>query len=128
MIHMKTFLPFTVCLLVLGACSGSETSVYDKNGLLKGHVTVNSSEMATVVNKSGTIVGEVKGSEIFNRSGSKVGSVQSDGDIEDRNDTIVGTIKGERCIAKGGSEVGHLTSDIDNEAAAGACLLLLLLQ
>jgi hypothetical protein len=123
---MKRLLPLIACLGLLSACSGSQTEVYDRNGLLKGHVTVNSQDSATIVNKAGSIVGEVKGSDIYSRTGVKAGSVQDDGDIMDRSGNPVGSIHGAKCVDDGNIEAGHLTSDIDDQAAAGACLLLLL--
>ena len=113
--------------VLLSACSDPQVSVYDDNGLLKGHVTVHSSTTATIRNKAGSIVGEVKEKEVLNRSGSKVGTVESDGDILNRNGTRVGYIKGESCRSTSDVERGHLYDDTDLEAAGGACLLLLLL-
>jgi hypothetical protein len=124
---MKHLFSLLLLSVLLTACFDSQTDVYDENGLRKGHVTVNGSDTATIVNKAGSIVGEVKGSEIFTRSGSKAGDVKNGREIYDRNGVRKGKVVRDECYNRDDVEVGHLSSDIDDEAAGGACLLLLLL-
>lgn len=113
--------------LFLFGCSDTGTSVYDRNDKRVGSVAVRDADHATVYGDSGGTVGEVRVRSVLNRNESIVGSVTEDDRILDRNDASIGAIRnGTQCTDRNDSLVGSLAADIDDEAAGGACLLLLL--
>lgn len=115
--------------LLLSACFDSGTSVYNRAGERVGSVSEQSGEAATVYGSDGGSVGRVSGNEVYHSGGSYVGRVTEGDDIYDSGGSYRGRVSsGTRCIDRGGTRVGYLNSDIDDEAAGGACLLLLLLN
>lgn len=120
--------PALALVLALTACSTSSgTTVRDRQGVDVGNVVVESADRATVYNRAGSRVGNVNEDRIFDRSGTRVGRVTEDDRIFDRSDTRVGEVRDEtKCVDRNGTQVGRLSADIDDEAAGGACLLLVL--
>ena len=115
-------------LLLVTACGSSGTTVRDRQGVDVGRVVVESEERATVYDRGGSRVGNIKDKSIFNRASTRVGRVTDDDRIFDRSEQRVGSVRGEtKCVNRAGTQVGRLSADIDDEAAAGGCLLLLLL-
>ncbi len=114
-----------VCLLFV-ACGPSGTSLYNASGTRVGSVSVENAERAIVYDRDGSRVGDVRGMDVFDRNGSRRGRVTSDDRILNRDGTRVGRIDVKRCRDKNDVTRGELTSDIDDEAAGGGCLLLVL--
>lgn len=126
MSRMRRLLPSSLLALLLCACGPSGISVYDENDSRVGSVKVESSTKATVYDKSGYSAGEVISQNVYDDDGTRVGYVQTDGDIRDTNGYLKGRIEGKRCEDEDGYGAGSIAQDIDDEAAGGACLLLVL--
>ena len=111
------------------ACFGpSGTSVFDVTGTRVGRVSVQDEDSATIFDAAGNREGRVSDDRVLNRAGSRVGRITSDDRILDSSGTRVGRVSGETsCLDRSGTRVGRIAEDIDDEAAGGACLLLLLL-
>lgn len=123
---MRRLLPCVSLALILAACDSSGTSVYDANNNRVGSVRVDSANKAIVFDKSGNSIGEVDSQNVYDDDETRIGQVQTDGDIVDTNGYNKGKINGKRCENKDGYKAGMIAEDIDDEAAGGACLLLLL--
>lgn len=124
---MLKYIPLLGCVL-LTACGPSGTSVFDANGNRVGRVEVLSASEASVYDNAGNKVGTIENDRVENTSGNKVGSVKTDHRILNNSDSKVGKMRGDgtTCENNSTSKVGAIASVIDNEAAGGACLLLLL--
>ena len=119
---LLALLPFLV------ACTPSGTAVFDDDGKRVGRVSIRNEERATVIDRAGETVGTVREDRVFDSAGNRVGRVTEDDRILDSAGTRIGRIGGgTRCINRAGVRAGVIGSDIDDEAAGGACLLLLLL-
>lgn len=123
---MRRLLLISLFALGLCSCGPSGTAVYDKNDSRVGNVSVTSATKATVYGKDGYTRGEIISQNIYDSDGTRVGYVQTDGDIVDTNGYSKGQIDGKRCEDDDGYLIGTIAEDIDDEAAGGACLLLLL--
>lgn len=118
---------FLLGALFLTACFDSGTSVYNRAGERVGSVSESSAESATVYGSDGSSAGRIAADGVYDSGGSYVGRVTESADLYDSGGSYRGRVSdGTRCIDRGGTSVGYLSSDIDDEAAGGACLLLLL--
>ena len=108
------------------SCDSTSTSVFDRNGSRVGRVDVISSTEAEIFNAFGSQIGRVDQDDVFDQSNNRKGRVTSSNRILDASSNFKGRIRGEDCLDRDDDIVGSLTSDIDDEAAGGACLLLLL--
>lgn len=116
-------------ILFLTGCRGPGTPVFNREGNVSGSVSVENPASATVYDKGGLNVGHVQGTLVSDRNGTRRGTVLANGttEIYDRAGRSMGTIRGGvNCFDHSGRHVGRLSADIDDEAAGGACLLLLL--
>ena len=119
---------FLLCFMfLLTACGPSGISVFDETGARVGRVTVENDDRARIFDSAGSRIGKVIEDRVFNTVGSRVGRITSDDRILNAAGTRIGRVSGEtRCLDNTGSNVGRIGTDIDDEAAGGACLLLLL--
>ncbi len=116
-----------VLALLLLSCEPSGVSVYDKNDNRVGRVNAVDKTHADLYDRDGSRAGKVTEDEVFDRDGTRVGRVTSDDRILNRSGTQVGRVsEGTKCLDTGGDRVGRIAEDIDDEAAGGACLVLLL--
>jgi hypothetical protein len=124
----KRFFFLLPALLLLSACGPSGVNVYDEDDNKVGEVVVSSADNATVYDEDDITVGKVRGSDVYDRSDNRVGRVRSDGStIEDDDGTRVGRVRdGKICADRDSNNMGRIAEDIDDQAAAGACLLLLI--
>lgn len=115
----------TFCLLLTACFDAPGVLIYDTSGNKAGSVSV-SGETATIYDRNGYSIGKVKGDTVYDDDDRTIGEVQGDGDIVGTDGYRKGRIEGKRCENRDGYEAGTIASDIDDEAAGGACLLLLL--
>lgn len=129
MTELKSITALTALTLLLGGCSQTDVRVFNRLGNSVGTVHVKDSENASVLVASGDTVGFIRGKIVRDKQNMRVGSIRKNSTtlILNRAGDIVGSLEsGRECYAKDGEHLGTLTATIDNEAAGGACLLLLL--
>lgn len=118
-------------LLFLTACDSTRTKVFNNLGNTVGQVKVQDSDNARIERLDGTDIGKVTDTIVRNEDDERIGRIVSDtveATIFNRNGTMVGSLKDVTdCYDDNGRQIGKLAAAIDPEAAAGACLLLLLL-
>ncbi len=110
----------------LVACTGSRTRVYDERGRPVGRVAIANESSATIFDEDDEIVGRVIENLVYNSSENIAGSVTPDDRILDREGKRVGRLSGEKCLNRASVAIGKVSDQIDDEAAGGACLLLLI--
>ena len=117
-----------ICTLLLVSCNG-EVSVYNRLGNVVGFVKVQG-KSAVIWNWDGVRMGSVEKNEVRNRDGTIVGKLRRrEGLILIEGDNATGYLQdGTDCYDVTGYRKGRIGSVIDPEAAAGACLLLILEQ
>jgi|GEM_PF-2081629 len=125
------FLLFLLPLPLLGACDGKDAgAVYAAKGREVGEVRSESDKEATVIDIYGQVRGHIRGGLVRNDSGGRAGTVVvTDGSvsIRDPNGKEIGQLKdGSGCVGPSGTQLGTVRGTKDPEAAAGACLLLLI--
>ena len=112
-------------VVLLSACAGEGTTVYNHLGNAMGSVRVDDKNHAMVFNDNGETIGIVQGNTVHTQQG-RAGQIM-ESKIYDNKRREVGTMgDGTDCYNASGKRVGRLSSVIDPEAAGGACLLLLL--
>src|SRR3989338_8911221 len=112
-------------VVLLAACAGEGTTVYNHLGNALGSVRVDDKNHAIVFNDDGETIGIIQGNTVHTQQG-RAGNIMK-GKIYDSQRKEVGTMgDGTDCYNESGKRVGRLSSVIDLEAAGGACLLLLL--
>jgi hypothetical protein len=118
-----------IIVFLLVACDPSGVSVYNTAGGRVGRVDVTNEDHATVFDLGGSTAGLVSTDRVTKSDGTRVGRVSEDDRIYNVSGTRIGRVsEGSNCLNASGIKVGSIASDIDDEAAGGACLLLLLLQ
>lgn len=123
-----SFFLIALCAVLLTGCFDSGTSVYDSDGNRVGSVDVESEDRATVYTRNGDRVGYVENNDVYDTNDRRVGRIVSGTRLEDRDGERVGELYSQtRCRNRDETTIGTLSSDIDDQAAGGACLLLLLL-
>ena len=119
---------FLLCFMfLLTACGPSGISVFDETGARVGRVIVENDDRARIFDSAGSSIGSVNEDRVFNSAGGRIGRITDDDRILNAAGTRVGRVSGEtRCLDAVGRRIGRIGTDIDDEAAGGACLLLLL--
>jgi len=117
-------------ILFLSGCGAKKQLVYDLQGTMVGEVRLGETGSATVIDSYGQVQGKIRGDVIRDDNGKNRGRVVNrNGEISilDEEGMQIGTLqKGVECYSKDDSFLGRLNQKIDENAAAGACLLLIL--
>ena len=131
MIHRSLLALSVVSLLFLSACSDSGTRVFNKLGNTVGRIRVQDQDEATVYDRNSAIVGKVTDTTVRDENSARVGRIvvtAGQATIYDRNGKELGGLEDSvDCFSETGKELGRIGAKVDIEAAAGGCLLLLIL-
>jgi hypothetical protein len=128
---MRTLLLLSLFgLLFLTGCNSDKPIVMNLNGDLLGEIRLGDPGNATVIDSYGQAQGRVRGDVVRDENGKNVGRIiERDGELSILNEDgmEVGTLQsGTDCYTKEETFVGSIGMEVDQNAAAGACLLLIL--
>jgi hypothetical protein len=118
-------------LLFVTACGGTvSNAVYNQEGKKVGDIQFENENSATILDQYGEAVGKVRGNIIRDAGSKKLGTVElRDGKviIIDAEDNEVGTVNNDtECYGQSSELRGTIGTKLDAEAAAAACLILLI--
>lgn len=132
--RIRTFLLIALFgILFLSRCSSQTNngiSVFNSKNQQVGDVTIDGAQSAIVMDRYGQKKGTVRGIVVRESTGKRVGGVVVKDDkvsIVTHEGKPVGELKNEKnCVDASGATLGYVSQITNQEAAGGACLLLLL--
>jgi hypothetical protein len=118
-------------LLFLTHCTFQRSpSVYNARGIFVGEIHVSDTNEAEVIDRYNQLSGKIRGGMVRDALGKRLGKVVAAEDrvsILSETGASIGSLANRtECKDAQDKTLGRITVQTDNEAAAGACLLLLI--